>query len=569
MKTNKWVALLLVFLLMLPVFAPPSAQAAEIEVGTWEELATALNGASSGDTIRLKNSIYGQVTSDMPTDYTDETAYTSMQITGDCTLDLNGFTIGGASGSNDHYLVMLAVGNSGDVTIKNGTLSAPDIDLVFYNGGHAVLENVTIEGHHGIVNAGDLILDRTTYNSTYGMIQMDGSLRITDSVVTARNGSAVQLFAIETTRIESGTFTGQPVFAMDQPTVTLKDFINFDQTFLIEGDTMHDQAPYPDMKHINGTIQLISAYPITVDPQDALQVHMAEWIDHYPEGWEVEVDVAMPAGKTLTSLTLNGTDITDQVVASDGSAWAYVAFTMPGEAVVLKATYDGAGKAGHALTLDPVANLKADQTDLTNIPKDTDVTVTVTPPVGKALETLKANGIDVTALVKEGTYTFKMPEKDMALTATFIDVEAGYLISVFTIDKQEMRINENGKDRTERLDVAPYIRNNRTMLPVRFVGQSLNMEVTFDETTRDVLVQDATRSVKLNLDSNVVTTGASNKPYILDSKPEVIAGRTMLPIGEIANILGFSRTDQNHPGGYLTWDGDARTVTIMVQTPGK
>ena len=45
---------------------------------------------------------------------------------------------------------------------------------------------------------------------------------------------------------------------------------------------------------------------------------------------------------------------------------------------------------------------------------------------------------------------------------------------VMTIDKKEYKVND--KDMT--MDVAPYIANDRTLVPVRFVAEALGFKVT-------------------------------------------------------------------------------------------
>lgn len=228
----------------------------------------------------------------------------------------------------------------------------------------------------------------------------------------------------------------------------------------------------------------------------------------------------------------------------------------------------------YALTLDPEVMMTANVADLSAIPEGTEVIVTITPPQDQVLASIMWSGIDIKDQIVDSTYTFLMPAMDVAITANFIPAppepptppgpQQGHLISVFAIDQKRMEITDKGVTRVEMMDVAPYIRNSRTMLPVRFVAQSLNMQVDYNEKTQDITIKDAHRSIKLNLNSNVAITSTSSTPYYLDSKPELVSDRTMLPIGEIADILGFSRTDQNNPGGYLAWDGQNFTVTLMV-----
>ena len=38
------------------------------------------------------------------------------------------------------------------------------------------------------------------------------------------------------------------------------------------------------------------------------------------------------------------------------------------------------------------------------------------------------------------------------------------------------------------MDVAPFIENNRTFVPIRFVAESLGYQVEWNDTTRQVII---------------------------------------------------------------------------------
>ncbi len=81
---------------------------------------------------------------------------------------------------------------------------------------------------------------------------------------------------------------------------------------------------------------------------------------------------------------------------------------------------------------------------------------------------------------------------------SLIDELGGQL--AFDIDNQKLTINLNDKkielwigknaaivNGTEKaLDVAPVIINERTMLPLRFIGDNLRLQLTWDGTTQTV-----------------------------------------------------------------------------------
>ena len=123
-------------------------------------------------------------------------------------------------------------------------------------------------------------------------------------------------------------------------------------------------------------------------------------------------------------------------------------------------------------------------------------------------------------------------------------------IAVFTIGSTHYTANQQ----TLTMDAAPYIKNNRTFLPLRFVANALGIPdagITYDDATQKVTIVDgAAMTVKLSIGSTYLFLNGT--PTTMDVAPEIIAGRTFLPISWIARALGFN----------ATWDAATQTVTL-------
>ncbi|MEW6698175.1 MAG: alkaline phosphatase [Bacillota bacterium] len=96
----------------------------------------------------------------------------------------------------------------------------------------------------------------------------------------------------------------------------------------------------------------------------------------------------------------------------------------------------------------------------------------------------------------------------------------------------------NGETRT--LDVAPALINNRTMVPLRFVGESMGAKVEWSDKTRTVLIKLDGKELKLPLGQ----TAAG-----LDTPPTLLKGRVLVPIRYVseslgANVLWFPSTNE-------------------------
>lgn len=84
-------------------------------------------------------------------------------------------------------------------------------------------------------------------------------------------------------------------------------------------------------------------------------------------------------------------------------------------------------------------------------------------------------------------------------------------------------------------DVAPVIISDRTMLPARFVAENLGAEVGWDETNECVTIKDDKHSIELYIGSN--NAKVDGKEVVLDSIPFVANDRTYCPVRFICESL--------------------------------
>ena len=125
---------------------------------------------------------------------------------------------------------------------------------------------------------------------------------------------------------------------------------------------------------------------------------------------------------------------------------------------------------------------------------------------------------------------------------------------VLTIGMNEMDRGLNGISTDIMMDVAPYIKEGRTMLPVRYVAEGLGFDVKWIESTRTVVLSDGTTKVEIPVDTDkIIVNGTA---YTGDVKPEIKKGRTMLSIANIARALGLQ------DGKDIIWNDKSKTVTI-------
>jgi hypothetical protein len=81
----------------------------------------------------------------------------------------------------------------------------------------------------------------------------------------------------------------------------------------------------------------------------------------------------------------------------------------------------------------------------------------------------------------------------------------------------------------QTMDVTPYIRDNRTFMPVRFASEALGAVVEWDPDKRQVIITKGSAKIVLTIGSR--TMRLNNTNVALDTEPEIVnPGRTMMPI---------------------------------------
>ena len=113
----------------------------------------------------------------------------------------------------------------------------------------------------------------------------------------------------------------------------------------------------------------------------------------------------------------------------------------------------------------------------------------------------------------------------------------------------------NGKAQT--LDSAPINRNNRTMLPVRFLANAFgvpNDGIKWDADTRTATLSDGKVTIVVTIDAPSMTV--NGEKVFLDSPAIIENNRTYLPVRAIANALGVKNEN-------IAWDAATSTATLV------
>lgn len=136
---------------------------------------------------------------------------------------------------------------------------------------------------------------------------------------------------------------------------------------------------------------------------------------------------------------------------------------------------------------------------------------------------------------------------------------------VLKIDSKIYERIVNGHTTRLTLDVAPIIQNDRTMLPMRFVAESIGAKVEWDNATRTASFIKDGIVAKIQIDGNKIVL-SNGETIVMDSKPLNINDRILLPITNISRV--FNMTNGNTADGIaqdIEWNAAERSVTINVK----
>lgn len=117
-------------------------------------------------------------------------------------------------------------------------------------------------------------------------------------------------------------------------------------------------------------------------------------------------------------------------------------------------------------------------------------------------------------------------------------------------DKNAITILVNGKE--VKTDSPAFIKDGRTMVPVRFISEALGLKVGWDQKTRTVTVDEGAKAMKLTIGSKKIVR-ADGKETAIDVPAMIKGGRTMVPIRAIGELSGAK----------VEWNAANREVIIQ------
>ncbi len=101
---------------------------------------------------------------------------------------------------------------------------------------------------------------------------------------------------------------------------------------------------------------------------------------------------------------------------------------------------------------------------------------------------------------------------------------------------QAMVNNKETQVDSSNSEVKPYVKDSRTLVPVRFISESMGADVGWDAPSSTVTITLGGKVLKLVIGNKTLQVG--KEKVLLDVAPEIKEGRTFLPLRSISEAVG-------------------------------
>jgi hypothetical protein len=141
--------------------------------------------------------------------------------------------------------------------------------------------------------------------------------------------------------------------------------------------------------------------------------------------------------------------------------------------------------------------------------------------------------------LEKGYNTIEVVAVDPATNSTLLSFDVRYITLIkLRIGSKIMLINEE----QTTIDAEPYIKTGRTMVPLRAIAEALGVTPDWNASLREITINRKGKTIRLRIGSKEAFTKEQGQvgetKIILEAPPEIVKGRTFVPLRFVAEALG-------------------------------
>lgn len=170
------------------------------------------------------------------------------------------------------------------------------------------------------------------------------------------------------------------------------------------------------------------------------------------------------------------------------------------------------------------------------------------------------NNSEVSAIGENFTYYANLTDGENLFTVKAVDLAGNETLQTLVIKKvnEKKIVLQIGATtailggNTLELEAAPFIENNFTLVPLRFISEAFGATVQWNEALKVITIIYNGKSIILQVGSTIAVVEGSTAKF--DVAPKIVNGRTFVPIRFISETFGAE----------VLWDGTTKTITIKI-----
>ena len=125
---------------------------------------------------------------------------------------------------------------------------------------------------------------------------------------------------------------------------------------------------------------------------------------------------------------------------------------------------------------------------------------------------------------------------------------------ILTVGKTEVTVNGTKKT----IDAAPYIKDSRTLVPIRFISETIGASVDWNDKTKEVTIRTLDKTILLKINSPTAYVNGKQIPIDKDNPkvvPVITNGRTFVPVRFVSEALGAT----------VEWNSQTKEIKITME----